>query len=58
MAGIIAFLLFVVAFIVRAVHGGGLEAEDYVLWMLAGLAAMAFAPAYVFVQSRRERSTA
>jgi hypothetical protein len=40
--GLIAFLLFVAAFIARAI-ANGLEAEDYVLWMLAGLAMMTVA---------------
>jgi hypothetical protein len=50
--GLIAFVLFVIAFIVRAVQSG-LEAEDYVLWMLAGLAAMTFAPVVTLVRSRQ-----
>jgi uncharacterized membrane protein len=55
MAALVAFILFVIAFIVRAINDGGLEAEDWVLWMLAGLAALAFAfsPAVAYIQARR-----
>ena len=51
--GIVAFLLFVFAFIARAVSSG-MEAEDWVLWMLADLAAMTVAPLIAFVQTRRQ----
>jgi tellurite resistance protein TehA-like permease len=55
MAGLIAFLLAVGGFIVRAVNHQGLELEDYVLWLFATLAALAFAPAVAYVQARRSR---
>jgi hypothetical protein len=54
---LVAFLLFVAAFIARAVTAG-LELEDYVLWMLAGLACMNLAPVVVLVQGRRQPANA
>jgi hypothetical protein len=52
MPALVPFLLFVAAFIARVVHRG-LHAEDFVLWMVAGLAALTFTPVYTWVQSRR-----
>jgi hypothetical protein len=48
---VLAFVLLVVAFIVRAIHDG-LQVEGYVLWMVAGLAAAYLAPVG-FVLTRR-----
>jgi len=50
--GIIAFLLFLIAFIVRGANAG-FEFDDYVLWMLAGLAFLTITPVVALVQSRR-----
>jgi hypothetical protein len=36
----------------------GLDAEDWVLWMLAGLAAAYLSPAVAFVQTRRQPAQA
>lgn len=55
--GLVAFLLFVVAFIVRGANAG-FELEDYVLWMLAGLGAITFSPVLVLVQRQRKPSAA
>lgn len=52
MPAIVPFMLFVAAFTARAV-AAGLEIEDYVLWMLAGLAALCFAPVLTFIDSHR-----
>jgi hypothetical protein len=52
MASLVALILFVVAFIVRAVSGGGVEADDWVLWFLAGMAFLALAPAVAYVQAK------
>jgi hypothetical protein len=47
---VLAFVLFVVAFTVRAIHNG-LQVEGYVLWMVAGRAAAYLAPVVGFVQT-------
>jgi hypothetical protein len=49
---VLAFVLFIVAFIVRAIHNG-LQVEGYVLWMVASLPAAYLAPVVGFVQTRR-----
>jgi hypothetical protein len=50
---LIALILVIVAFIVRAVQGGGLEAEDWVLWFLAATAFHFVAPAVAYVETHR-----
>ena len=55
MLAVIPFVLFVIAFIVRAIQSD-LAAEDYVLWMLAGLAMMNLTPVVAVVQRRPVRA--
>lgn len=51
--GLIAFLLFLVAFIARAINSG-LELGDYVLWMLLGLMATQLSPVAAIIPARRQ----